>query len=109
MIISFEILVSSLGLTWVILSLWCPSAGQTANGNGPTFDINDPAGWELALVTNPTDSATAAEKHSKLVSGLRNGKHVKMDPGFGRCFAFHMQICECWLAVNPGTVLQLDE
>lgn len=44
------------------------SAGQTANGNGPTFDINDPSGWELALVTNPTDSATAAANHSKLVS-----------------------------------------
>jgi len=44
------------------------SAGQTANGNGPTFDINDPSGWELALVTNPTDSATAAANHNKLVS-----------------------------------------
>lgn len=44
------------------------SAGQTANGTGPTFDINDPSGWELALVTNPTDTATAAANHSKLVS-----------------------------------------
>ncbi|KAG0557934.1 hypothetical protein M758_11G163000 [Ceratodon purpureus] len=44
--------------------------GQTANGNGPTFDINDPAGWELALVTNPTDSATAAANHSKLAGGF---------------------------------------
>ncbi|XP_024359241.1 putative clathrin assembly protein At4g25940 [Physcomitrium patens] len=45
--------------------------GQSANGNaGPTFDVNDPAGWELALVTNPTDTATAAANHSKLAGGF---------------------------------------
>ncbi|XP_024402711.1 putative clathrin assembly protein At2g01600 isoform X2 [Physcomitrium patens] len=45
--------------------------GQSANGNaGPTFDVNDPAGWELALVTNPTDSATAATKHNNLAGGF---------------------------------------
>lgn len=44
------------------------ASGQTANGNGPKFDINDPSGWELALVTNPTDSTAAAAKHSQLVS-----------------------------------------
>ena len=38
-----------------------------ANGTGPTFDINDPAGWELALVTNPTDIAAAPINTSKLV------------------------------------------
>lgn len=38
-----------------------------ANGTGPTFDINDPAGWELALVTHPTDIAAAPINNSKLV------------------------------------------
>lgn len=41
--------------------------GANANGNITTFDINDPSGWELALVTNPTDSATAAANHKNLV------------------------------------------
>lgn len=52
------------------LALAIVPEGQSANGNGPTFDINDPSGWELALVTNPTDSATAAANHSKLAGGF---------------------------------------
>jgi hypothetical protein len=46
--------------------------GTNGNGNIRTFDVNDPSGWELALVTNPTDSATAAANHKKLVRGDNN-------------------------------------
>lgn len=52
------------------LALAIVPEGQTANGNGPKFDINDPSGWELALVTNPTDSTAAAAKHSQLAGGF---------------------------------------
>jgi len=48
--------------------------GTNGNGNIRIFDVNDPSGWELALVTNPTDSATAAANHKKLAGGL--DKHL---------------------------------
>lgn len=51
-----------------------------ANGNGAAaFDVNDPSGWELALVTNPTDS-TAAATNSKLVS--EKSKHSRLGTTF---------------------------
>ncbi|CAM6013090.1 unnamed protein product [Sphagnum balticum] len=46
-----------------------PESSTTTNGNGSAYNADGTTGWELALVTNPTDSSSAAT-NSKLAGGL---------------------------------------
>jgi len=46
-----------------------PESTTTANGTGSTYNANGTTGWELALVTNPTDNASVAT-NSKFAGGL---------------------------------------
>ncbi len=48
---------------------WCWSGTTTANGTVSTYNANGTTGWELALVTNPTDNTSVAT-NSKFVCGL---------------------------------------
>jgi hypothetical protein len=73
------------GRCWILeyeicldIAEWCWSGTTTANGTGSTYNANGTGstynangttGWELALVTNPTDNASVAT-NSKFVCAL---------------------------------------